>query len=370
MLSSVKKYLKNTDKMLLISVLCLIFIGILLIASATHANIPGPRRYSFVVRQTVFAVINLALGTYLMRFDYRILKHLARPLYIFNLVMLLAVMFFGKSALGAQRWLQIGPISLQPSEFSKAIMIIALAAFVERRLPKLGSFRSWLPVFGYVFVPFALVMRQPDLGTSLVFLAILLGIMVLCGFRIRYFLIMGGLGLASAPLVWRMLHEYQRNRIRVFLNPGLEPYGSGYHVIQSMIAIGSGLFFGRGLFGGTQSQLNFLPENHTDFIFAVVGEELGFIGAAVLLLLYLVVLWRGVQIAKDASDMFGRLLATGITSMLAFHVLVNVGMTTGIMPVTGIPLPFMSYGVSSLTTNILAIAVLLNIQLRKQKLLF
>ena len=159
-------------------------------------------------------------------------------------------------------------------------------------------------------------------------------------------------------------------RIMVFMDPNVDPLGSGYHIIQSKIAIGSGMLFGKGLFQGTQSQLNFLPENHTDFIFAVVGEELGFLGVVVLLLLYLVVLWRGIKIAQDASDIFGRLLAVGITSMLAFHVLVNVGMTLGIMPVTGIPLPLMSYGVSSLTTNIMSIAMLLNIQLRKQKLLF
>ena len=159
-------------------------------------------------------------------------------------------------------------------------------------------------------------------------------------------------------------------RIMVFMDPNVDPLGSGYHIIQSKIAIGSGMLYGKGLFGGTQSQLNFLPENHTDFIFAVVGEELGFIGAAFLLLLYLIVLWRGIRIAREASDNFGRLLAVGITSMWAFHVLVNVGMTTGIMPVTGIPLPFMSYGVSSLTTNIMSIAILLNIHMRKQKLLF
>lgn len=159
-------------------------------------------------------------------------------------------------------------------------------------------------------------------------------------------------------------------RIMVFLDPNVDPLGSGYHIIQSKIAIGSGLLFGKGLFSGTQSQLNFLPENHTDFIFAVVGEELGFIGAAGLLLLYLIVLWRGVQIAREAGDVFGRLLAVGITSMLAFHVLVNVGMTTGIMPVTGIPLPLMSYGISSLTTNILAIAILLNIHMHRQKYLW
>lgn len=159
-------------------------------------------------------------------------------------------------------------------------------------------------------------------------------------------------------------------RITVFMDPNVDPLGSGYHIIQSKIAIGSGMLFGKGLFEGTQSQLNFLPENHTDFIFAVVGEELGFIGVVVLLLLYLVILWRAIRIAKDASDMFGRLLAVGISSMLAFHVLVNVGMTLGIMPVTGIPLPLMSYGVSSLTTNIMSIVILLNIQQRKQKLLF
>lgn len=367
---SLKKYFRNIDKPLLISVLLLIAIGVVLIASATHANVPGPRRYSFVLRQLSFAAINLVLGTFLMRFDYRVLKSLARPLYIFNILMLLAVMLVGKSALGAQRWLQLGPISIQPSEFAKAIMIISLSSFVDDRLPLLTDFRSWLPVFGYVLLPFLFVMKQPDLGTSLVFLAILLGTMIVCGFRIRYFLIMGGLGLASAPLVWQLLHEYQRNRIRVFLNPGLEPYGSGYHVIQSMIAIGSGLFAGKGLFAGTQSQLNFLPENHTDFIFAVAGEEFGFLGTTLILLLYGVVIYRGLSIAMHASDDFGTLLAVGAVSMFLFHILVNVGMTSGIMPVTGVPLPFMSYGVSSLTTNMLMVALLLNINAHHQTLRF
>lgn len=222
----------------------------------------------------------------------------------------------------------------------------------------------------YVGVPFLLVMKQPDLGTSLVFMAIFFGMIFVCGVNLRLLGGIFGVGLACMPILWHFLKDYQKMRIMVFMDPNVDPLGSGYHIIQSKIAIGSGMLFGKGLFGGTQSQLNFLPENHTDFIFAVVGEELGFIGAAFLLLLYLVVLWRGIKIARDASDMFGRLLAVGITSMLAFHVLVNVGMTTGIMPVTGIPLPFMSYGVSSLTTNILSIAILLNIHMRKQKLLF
>ena len=365
-----KRVVNNLDYVLLFSVLLLTLIGITLIGSATHVNIPGPNRFNFVIRQSMFALINLAVGFYLQRFDYRMLKDLAKPMYIINLVMLIAVMLFGRSALGAQRWLQIGPISIQPSEFAKAIMIISLASFVDKKLPTLDDIRSWLPIFGFVFLPFVLVMKQPDLGTSLVFLAILLGIMIICGFKKKYFLIMGGIGLASAPLLWGILHEYQRNRIRVFLDPGLEPYGSGYHVIQSIIAIGAGLFTGKGLFGGTQSQLNFLPENHTDFIFAVAGEEFGFIGVTIILLLYLVIIYRGLSIAMNATDNFGTLLAVGIVSMFTFHVLVNVGMTSGIMPVTGVPLPFMSYGVSSLTTNMLMVSLLLNIDLHPQTLRF
>jgi rod shape determining protein RodA len=284
--------------------------------------------------------------------------------------MLLAVMLVGQSALGAQRWISIGPISIQPSEFSKLIMIVSLATMLEDRVGKLNTLHDLLPVAAYVGVPFLLVLKQPDLGTSLVFMAIFLGMIFACGINLR---LLGGFfaaGVAMMPILWHFLKDYQKMRIMVFMDPNVDPLGSGYHIIQSKIAIGSGMLFGKGLFEGTQSQLNFLPENHTDFIFAVVGEELGFIGVVLLLLLYLVVLWRGMKIAKDASDMFGRLLAVGITSMLAFHVLVNVGMTLGIMPVTGIPLPLMSYGVSSLTTNIMSIAILLNIQRRKQKLLF
>ena len=289
---------------------------------------------------------------------------------MFNLILLILVMLVGQTALGAQRWIALGPISIQPSEFSKLIMIIALAAMLEKRGGKINTITDLAPVAAYVGVPFLLVLKQPDLGTSLVFLAIFFGMVFVAGVRLRLLLGIFGAGLAAMPVLWHFLKDYQKMRIMVFMDPNVDPLGAGYHIIQSKIAIGSGMLFGKGLFGGTQSQLNFLPENHTDFIFSVVGEELGFVGCAILLLLYLVVLWRGIRIAQDASDMFGRLLAVGITSMIAFHVLINVGMTMGIMPVTGIPLPLMSYGASSLTTNIMAIAILLNIQLRRQKLLF
>ena len=365
-----KNILRRTDWTLLMATAGIILMSLIIIGSATHINTPGEERYWFVARQGIFAAVNVALAIFLMNFDYKMLQGYGNKLYIFNLIMLLAVMLVGQTALGAQRWISIGPVSIQPSEFSKLIMIVSLAAMLVEKVGKLNTLDELLPVAAYVGLPFLLVLKQPDLGTSLVFMAIFFGMVLISGIRLR---LLGGIlaaGVAMMPLLWHFLKDYQKMRIMVFMDPNVDPLGSGYHIIQSKIAIGSGMLFGKGLFEGTQSQLNFLPENHTDFIFAVVGEELGFIGVVCLLLLYLVVLWRGVQIAKDASDMFGRLMAVGITSMLAFHVLVNVGMTLGIMPVTGIPLPLMSYGVSSLTTNIMAVAILINIQLRKKKLEF
>ena len=365
-----KRLLRRTDFVLLAATAGILIMSLIVIGSATHINTPSDDRYWFVARQGIFALMNIGIAAFLMNFDYKMLQRYGNKLYLFNLVMLVAVMLVGQSALGAQRWISLGPISIQPSEFSKLIMIISLATMLEKRVGELNTLHDLLPVAAYVGVPFLLVLKQPDLGTSLVFMAIFFGMVFVCGINLRLLGGIFGAGIAMMPILWHFLKDYQKMRIMVFMDPNVDPLGSGYHIIQSKIAIGSGMLFGKGLFQGTQSQLNFLPENHTDFIFAVVGEELGFVGAAILLLLYLIVLWRGICIARDASDMFGRLLAVGITSMLAFHVLVNVGMTLGIMPVTGIPLPFMSYGVSSLTTNILSVAILLNIQLRKQKLLF
>ena len=365
-----KKLLRKMDMKLLLSVTAIIIISLIVIGSATHVNTPSEERYWFVQRQGMFALINAGVAIFLMNFDYKMLQRYGQKMYIFNLVMLLAVMFVGQSALGAQRWIQLGPITLQPSEFSKIIMIVSLAALLQEKVGKLNTLSDLLPVAAYVGVPFLLVMKQPDLGTSLVFMAIFFGMIFACGINLKLLAGIFGTGIACLPLLWHVLKDYQKMRIMVFLDPNVDPLGSGYHIIQSKIAIGSGMLFGKGLFEGTQIQLNFLPENHTDFIFAVVGEEWGFIGTVVLLLLYLVVLWRGIQIARQAQDSFGTLLAVGITSMLAFHVLVNVGMTAGIMPVTGIPLPFMSYGVRALTTNIWAITILMNIYLRNQKLQF
>ena len=363
-----RRALRRIDFLLLFATIAIIIYSLVVISSATHVNTPSEERFWYVQRQGIFAAVNIAIAVLCMNFDYRGLQQYGKFLYIFNLVMLLAVMLFGHAALGAQRWIQIGFISIQPSEFSKLIMIICLAAVLEDKIGNLNTLQDLLPVTLFVGLPFLLVLKQPDLGTSLVFMAIFLGMVIACGINWKLLAAIIFAGIAALPLLWQFLKDYQKMRIMVFLDPNVDPLGSGYHIIQSKIAIGSGMLFGQGLFAGTQSQLNFLPENHTDFIFAVVGEEFGFVGAVALLFLYLIVLWRGMQIARDASDTFGRLLAVGITSMLAFHVLVNVGMTTGIMPVTGIPLPLMSYGISSLTTNILSVAILMNIHLRKNKL--
>ncbi len=363
-----KRFLKRIDYELLFATVAIIIYSLIIISSATHVNTPSEERFWFVQRQGIFALVNIVLAALFLNFDYRGLQNYGKKLYIFNLIMLVAVMLAGHAALGAQRWIQLGPISIQPSEFSKLIMIICMAAVLEEKVGALNSLQELLPVAVFVGIPFILVLKQPDLGTSLVFMAIFFGMIITCGIRLKLLFGIFATALASMPILWHFLKDYQKTRIMVFIDPNVDPLGSGYHIIQSKIAIGSGMLFGKGIFQGTQSQLNFLPENHTDFIFAVVGEEFGFVGAVILLLLYLIVLWRGIQIAKKARDMFGRLLAVGITSMLAFHVLVNVGMTTGIMPVTGIPLPFMSYGVSALTTDIWAIAILMNIHMRKNKL--
>lgn len=365
-----RRFFRNIDFWMIFATLALVGIGILVIGSATHINTPSDDRYWYVQRQGFFALMNFLLILVMLKFDYRVLGPLGNMLYGINLLLLVAVMFVGQSALGAQRWIQLGPITLQPSEFAKLIMIISLAHLLDARKERMQSVWDLLPVAAFVVAPFLLVLKQPDLGTSLVFVAILLGMVFVAGIDGKLLLKILGAGVACLPAFWFFLKDYQKSRLTVFLDPNVDPLGAGYHIIQSKIAIGSGQLFGKGLFNGTQSQLNFLPENHTDFIFAVVGEELGFVGSVIILLLYMLLLYRGIQTAKNARDKFGTLLAAGITSMLAFHLLVNVGMTMGIMPVTGIPLPFMSYGVSALTTNLVSIGILLNIQSRRQKLMF
>lgn len=364
------RFFRNFDFVLFFAVMALNIISLVMITSATSDIALIDNAYSYAQRQGVFLLINLFLMIFFLKFDYEQLERFSLLFYFVSIIMLLAVMFVGHSALGAQRWIQIGPVSIQPSEFSKLIMIIVLAKVLNDRKEDFTSIWEALPVFAYLFLPFLLVLKQPDLGTSLVFIAIALSMLYIAGIPSKLYGMLAGGAVMLAPAIWHLLKDYQKMRIMVFLDPEKDPYGAGYHIIQSKIAIGSGLLMGKGLFSGTQSQLNFLPENHTDFIFAVIGEELGFLGTMAVLFLYGIIIYRGIRIAMEAKNDFGALLATGIVAMLTFHILVNIGMTIGIMPVTGIPLPFMSYGVSALTTNMMCVSILLNINMRRKKLSF
>lgn len=367
------RYCRRIDSTLLLTVLGLGIISLMIISSATHANIGHTGQYDFLMKQGIFLVGGLVIAGASIYFDYRKLLKFVPALFVTNLVMLLIVKFAGASALGAQRWIQIGPFTLQPSEFAKLIMIICLARLLSKGRDK-GGYRTWkslIPVAALMFAPTLLIFIQPDLGTSLAFASITFGMLYICGLNmklVRHALIAL---VVVFPLIWFfVLHSYQKMRILVLFNPSVDPYGSGYHVIQSKISIGSGGFLGQGLFEGTQSQLNFLPENHTDFIFSVIGEELGFIGAVFVLFLYFLLLYRTLMISRSSGDSFGSLLACGIFSMWLFQIFINVGMTLGIMPVTGIPLPFMSYGGSALLMNLLCAGLLMNIYLRRKKLMF
>lgn len=367
-----KRLLRNMDYYIFAAVLTIITLGILMIYSATHAN-PADNNGDpfFYVKKQFFWLILGLIGMFgAMSLDYQILSKWSKQIYYCNLLLLIAVMVLGRSSLGAQRWIEIGPIVLQPSEFAKIFIIITLANHLQDKVGELKTMRDLFPAMLHVGIPMIFIMKQPDLGTSLVFSAIFLGMIITAGVNWRTFACLSGIIGAILPFFWHFLKEYQKKRLLVFLDPNVDPTGAGYHIIQSRIAIGSGGIFGKGLFAGTQSQLNFLPEHHTDFIFAVLGEELGLLGALVLLSLYFIIVWRGIKVATEAKDNFGTLIAVGVVSMLSFHLLVNIGMTSGIMPVTGIPLPFMSYGGSALLTNMVSIGLLLNVCIRKQKILF
>ncbi len=363
-----RRLLRNVDVVLVATTFALVAFGLVMVYSTTRA---GPRPLAFVHSQLLHLAAGVAVGLVILAVDYRVFARGAKWLYLANLVLLAAVLVLGRTSLGAQRWISLGPLGqFQPSEFAKLAIVLTLAKHLSDRPGPYESLRDLLPFLVHTAIPVVLIFRQPDLGTALVYGAILVGMLYAAGARQRDIALLGlGAG-ALSPLLWHLLHDYQRRRLLVFLDPSLDPQGAGYGLIQSKIAVGSGMLWGKGLFEGTQNVLRFVPEHHTDFIFSVVGEELGFVGAMVLLGLFLLWIARGVRIAALARDRFGALSAVGIVSMVAFHVFVNIGMTVGIMPITGIPLPFISYGGSALMTMLWATAVLVNIGMRQRKILF
>jgi rod shape determining protein RodA len=363
-----RRLLRNLDPYLLAATALLVAVGLVMVYSTTRS---GAHPFLFVRSQILHVIAGVLVGVVLVVVDYRTLAAGARGLYIANVVFLAAVLVFGRSTLGAQRWISLGPFGqFQPSEFAKLAIIVTLARHLSLRPGPYTSFRDLLPFLAHIGVPMVLIFRQPDLGTALVYGAILLGMLYAGGVRRRDLVALGAGTLALGPILWHVLKDYQRRRLLVFLDPGVDPLGAGYGIIQSKIAVGSGMLWGKGLFAGTQNVLQFVPEHHTDFIFSVIGEELGLVGSLLLLGLFLLWLSRGLRIAALALDRFGALASVGIVSMVAFHVFVNIGMTVGIMPITGIPLPFISYGGSALMTMLWATALLLNIGMRHQKILF
>jgi rod shape determining protein RodA len=299
--------------------------------------------------------------------DYRTYERFSYVLYAFAVLLLLVVPFVGVVGGGARRWIRFGSFTLQPSEPMKILLIIVLARYLSRAhatVRGLDLKRLVVPLL-LTAIPAAAILLQPDLGTVVVILVVFASMAFVAGARLAPFVTVFVITLASGPVLWNYLKPYQQQRIMTFLNPERDPLGAGYHIIQSRIAVGSGQFWGKGFLQGTQNQLDFLPEQHTDFIFSVFAEEWGFAGAAGLLILYLVLLARGFVIVTRARDSFGALVCVGILSMIFWQVLVNVGMTTGLFPVVGIPLPFFSYGGSSLLSLLVGVGLIMNIQMRK-----
>jgi len=362
-----KRWLNSLDRMLVFFVLILSGIGIMTIYSATNQVWLNSPSSGFFLKQIVWIIIGVLTMFLVSTVDYQIFLELSYKIYISVVIILLAVLFLGSAKQGSQRWFSLGPFSVQPSEFTKlAIAILLVRYFVDKK-GQVGIGEGLMVTGILVGIPMLLIIKQPDLGTALLFLPLVFVILFVSGTRLKYILYTIGSGLAASPLVWFLLKDYQKQRLTAFVNPYQDPLGSGYHIIQSKIAIGSGGFFGKGWMAGTQSHLDFIPLPHNDFIFAVLCEEWGFFGALVLITLYLLFFFQGIRIAMKARDAAGSLLAIGLTTLLAFQVIINIGMSAGIMPVVGISLPFVSYGGSSFLVNMIIVGILLNINLCSRK---
>ena len=350
------RHLRHFDLPTLLVLAMLLTIGALLVASATADDGSEIAR-----RQILWAGIGFVGAILVGLVDYRHFIARAYMLWASVAILLAVVLLTGPVISGARSWVRFAGFSLQPSEFAKLAVVVALARYTTEREPRPMGITSLIVPTLIAFVPFGLTALQPDLGTAATFLPLLVIVCWVVGLRRRTLLSLGAAGIAGAPLGYFMLLPYQRARLTTFLNPGADPLGSGYQIMQSKIAIGSGGFTGKGLFSGTQSQLDFLPAQHNDFIIGVLGEELGFVGVAFVLLLYLLLLLRVLRSARLARDRSGVYLATGVAALLAYHLAVNVGMVIGFAPITGIPLPLLSAGGSSTLSTCLAVGVAMSV---------
>jgi rod shape determining protein RodA len=364
---AVRSFALSFDPVLLLAVVGLAACSLLAVGAATADDVAGNPDY-FVTRQAVYFAVGGVFAVVLWRIDFSRLRELKYALYGALIVSILAVMAFGNVARGSRRAIDLPFFSFQASELGKILLILSLSAFMVDATRRLADRRTTARIMLLGLVPAGLVMLQPDLGSALVYIVIALAVLFTAGAPWRHFAALGALGLASIALALvvlpaagvDVLHDYQKERLTAFLHPSDTAGDEGYQQNQSRIAIGSGEKTGRGD-RATQTQLDFLPEHHTDFVFAVVGERWGFAGAALVLSLYALLIWRGLRILTMSKNLYGALIAGGIVAMLLFQVFVNVGMNVGIMPITGIPLPLMSYGGSSILTTMLAIGLLQSI---------
>jgi rod shape determining protein RodA len=363
------------DWLLMLAVLALVTLGSLLVWSATshREDLTLGDSTAYLEKQLVNVAIGLVLLVIVMATDHRWVRIMAPLAYLASIAGLTLVLAMGVAINGSRSWLELGGMSIQPSEFAKLAVVIGMALLVAERAE--GRWRSrvgTVEVVGMLViagVPAALIMLQPDLGTMLVLSATVFGVLAVSGAPRRWLVLLAGAGVtaAVASVAAGLLKQYQVDRFLAFTNPDLDPRGAGYNVEQARIAVGNGGLFGQGLFNGSQTRSGFVPEQHTDFIFTVAGEELGLVGAGILIALLGVVVWRALSIAAHTDDAFGRVAAAGIACWFGFQAFQNVGMCLGIMPVTGVPLPFVSYGGSSMFAGMLAIGLLQNIHLRSRE---
>jgi rod shape determining protein RodA len=363
-----RRLLVHFDVLLLLFMLAIVGVGSATVYSATF-DPTHPDAHAYAWRQLMWGGAGVFAAVLTACFDYRKLERYAYLLYAAGLCLLIAVPLIGSVGNGSRRWIGVGAFSVQPSEMMKLALIVALARYFHGQTRPGGlKLRDLLIPLALTLPPVALILAQPDLGTAGVFLFVFVSMVLLAGLGTRTIGLLIGTALATLPAIPILLSHlkpYQRRRIETFLNPELDPLGAGYHVIQSKIAIGSGGFYGKGFLHGTQNQLNFLPEQHTDFIFSVFSEEWGFIGAAVLVVLYLALIMRGLVIVNRAKERFGALLAFGVLANVFWQATINMGMTTGLLPVVGITLPFFSYGGSSLITLMAGLGLVINVNMRR-----
>lgn len=361
-----RRLIENFDWGFLAVIFMICSVGLVVLYSAVTAGYEGTGIHVLFKKQAVWMGAGFCIMMMSLVVDFREFDKLHLFIYTLCVGLLISTYLFGQVGGGSRRWLVLGFIRMQPSELMKISLIISLASVYSDKVSEEGlGFRNLIKPAVYCLIPFVLIVNQPDLGTGLLLMLIAGSITLFVKVEKKVFFTLAGIGLAIVPLVWFFgLKEYQKGRILTFLNPDRDPLGAGYHIIQSKIAIGSGMLTGKGFLQGTQNALSFLPEQHTDFILSVLAEEWGLMGCGVLIILYFILLFWGLNIAYACRNMFGSILAFGVTTMIFWQIFINIGMVMGLMPVVGVPLPLISYGGSSVITNMVGFGILMNISMR------